>query len=395
MDAREAVEQMLLDRGFYSPLELLLATNRLGHEDYWAWRRGALISLDEALAGSTAEIKALLEEAEAWAQGLALDAEAMVHRGWEQNAGAELRASRHSSLNALLGRRFRRIREQGQLDIFLDGADTIAANALRDALCAREPRRAKEELERLISLHPGHEAEEQAATLIAALEMPNPEGAAQGFEQLDRLERKWLPAASHLLGDRSRDFLAPLWIGIGKALAAVSFDPLRPTRHASWAYQQCPDWGNLKLLVLAEQGYAAQPVLLERLAEAEWWLRNRPQAIAHWFALCWQAPGEFKRLVQTPSFPDSAVRKAWHLMRGRDSKLEMSPAWFPAWMLLEEPGLAHALAPDGDEGGPQRAFKLVIALLAEVGANKPSIALREELQALHPELLARYLEKFA
>ena len=221
MDAREAVEQMLLDRGFYSPLELLLATNRLGHEDYWAWRRGALISLDEALAGSTAEIKALLEEAEAWAQGLALDAEAMVHRGWKQNAGAELRASRHSSLNALLGRRFRRNREQGQLDIFLDGADTIAANALRDALCTRDPLRAREELERLISLHPGHEAQEQAAALIAALEMPNPEGAAQGFEQLDRLEQKWLPAASHLLGDRSRDFLAPLWIRIGKALAAV------------------------------------------------------------------------------------------------------------------------------------------------------------------------------
>ena len=397
MDVNAAVRQLLLEHGAYSPVELLLAANQLPDEDYLAWRRGERVTLDEAWAASADEIQALLEEAEACAQALGLIADPMVHLGCEENAGTELVASRNPSLNALLGNRYCRSREQeGQLDLFVDNDQTIAMNALRDALRTRDAGQAKQALEQLASLHPGYRDREQAAALIAALETPSPDGTEQGFAQLERLEREWLPAASNLLGAAgSRDFLDPLWRGIGEALMPAAFDPQRPKRHASWAYRQCLDWERLKRSVLAVPEYAAEPALLARLAEAEWQLHERPKAIAHWFALCWQAPNEFEALVEAPGFPDLPIKRAWHSMREQDLKPELTPAWFPAWMLIEESGLARVIGIEGGETGPKRAFDILIALMAQADRNQPNISLRGELQALHPELLARYLAQFA
>ena len=396
MDVNAAVRQLLLEHGAYSPVELLLAANQLPDEDYLAWRRGERVTLDEAWAASADEIQALLEEAEACAQALGLIADPMVHFGCEENAGTELAASRNPSLNALLGNRYCRAREQeGQLDLFVNNEQTIAMNALRDALRTRDAGRAKQALEQLASLHPGYRDREQAKALIAALETPNPDGTEQGFTQLERLEREWQPAASNLLGGDSRDFLDPLWRGIGEALMPAAFDPQRPKRHASWAYRQCSDWKRMKRSVLAVPECATEPVLLARLAEAEWQLHDRPRAIAHWFALCWQAPNEFEALVEAPGFPDLPIKRAWRSMREQDLKPELAPAWFPAWMLIEESGLARVIGIEGGETGPKRAFDILIALMAQSDRNQPNIPLRKELRALHPELLARYLAKFA
>ena len=47
----------------------------------------------------------------------------------------------------------------------------------------------------------------------------------------------------------------------------------------------------------------------------------------------------------------------------------MTPAWFPAWMLIEEPGLAGVLAPRRTGDAPSRAFDAVMALLAHPGPD--------------------------
>ena len=391
MEVRTIVQQLLLEHGVYSPLELLLATNRLSYEEYRAWRKGGPASLDAVLAGGADEARALLEAAEAWARTLDLASEPALHQGWEENAGVELRASEDPRIEALLNTRFLRARKPGQLDLFMDSAGTAAVNALRDALWARDAGRAGRELERLASLAPDHG--QRAAVLIAALEAPEPERPDQGLEAFDRLEREWLPAASVLFGARGRDFLAPLWRGIGRALDPACFDAGRPNRHASWAYLQGLDWENLRRSVLAVQGYETEPVLLVRLAEAEWRLRNRTKAIEHWFALCRCAPGDFERQVEAPGFPDWALARGWRIAREQDLEPEMSPRWFPAWMLLEDPGLARVLAPCGGESDPERAFDVMMALLADTGLDERGIAFRRELQAIHPGLLASFLAK--
>lgn len=48
-EVQAAVQQLVVEHGEYAPLELLLATNRLGYEDYRAWRECRLENLDAVL----------------------------------------------------------------------------------------------------------------------------------------------------------------------------------------------------------------------------------------------------------------------------------------------------------------------------------------------------------
>ncbi|MCE2521348.1 MAG: hypothetical protein J4G15_16400 [Alphaproteobacteria bacterium] len=303
-----AVQQLLLEHGEYVPLELLLATNRLAYEDYRAWREGRLETLDAVLADGQRESCAWLEAAQSWACALALTAEPAVHHGWAENAGTGLVASADPRLNALLSTRFRHIREHDQLDLFIDSAQTAAVNTLVDALTARNVSEARGALDRLVRINRDHGQRFHAAKLISALEAPAPEGPEQGFDRFERMEREWVPAASALLGARRRDFLSPLWRNIGRALDPAPFEPGNPQRHASRAYREGLDWERMRRSVLAVPGHENVPVLLARLAEAHWRLRERARAIETWFALCRLAPELFEKMIEAPDFLDWARR---------------------------------------------------------------------------------------
>ena len=133
-DVQAAIQQQLSTHGFYSPVELLLATNRLGYDDYRAWRRGERRTLDGLLADGVAEALTLLEEAEFWARGLHLEAEAASLLGTDKHAGVELKASDNPELDDLLHVEYRRDVDRAQPDLFLDGAQTQVQNQLIEAI---------------------------------------------------------------------------------------------------------------------------------------------------------------------------------------------------------------------------------------------------------------------
>ena len=388
MNARPILEELVLETGVYSPVELLLAMNRLSYDDYLAWRRGDLGDLEAVLIGGPGGVRTVLESARAYSRTLGLTAKRVVYEGWGKHAGRRLAASFEPALDELLHTHYGRESHEGQLDLFLDGARIAAVNTLVEALLARSPSNARRELARLAKVDPEHSYGAAAAALIKALEMPVPQNHAQGLERCDKLIEEWLPAASTLLSGSARDFLRPLWRDIGNALDAARFDPRRPDRHASWAYRNGLDWENVKRSVRAVQGSACTPVLLGRLAEAEWRLRNRLSAVRSWFEICSGAPQYFKGLIESPDFPDLPLQRAWRRAAEQDLEPEISIIWFPAWMLLQEPGLARGLAPSGDLAGPGRAFDLTMALLM---ANTQDVGLRRELKAIHPALFASFL----
>ena len=390
-----AVERLVMEHGEYVPLELLLATNRLAYEDYRAWRDGRLATLDAVLADGARKARILLEGAQSWAEELGLTPEPAALHGWGGNAGAALVASADAALGALLGTRYRPAREHDQLDLFLDGAKTAAVNVLLDALVARDSGEARRALERLVRIDGDHGQRFHASRLIAALEAPAPEGPAQGIEQLERMEREWVPAASALLGARRRDFLAPLWRDIGRALEPVPFDRMHPDRHASRAYREGLDWESVRRSILAVPDHGQAPVLLARLAEAHWRQRDRVKAVETWFTLCHLVPDEFERLIEAPNFPDWALRTGWRVAVEAELEHETTPVWFPAWMLIEEPGLAGVLPPRGTDDDPSRAFDAVMALLAHPAMDERGIELRRSLQSIHPGLLRRFLARQA
>lgn len=390
MDAQSAVQQLLLDQGAYSPMELLLTTGLVAQGDYFAWRRGEIGSLDEAL-GDRLAARGLLETAQAFALKLGLAAERVGYEGWEANAGLDLLASFDQGLNALLRTHYRRIPVdgEGQLDLFLDSGATAALNDLQAALLRRNPDDAREALVGLIKIRPGRAAARLASILIEALWTVPPANHEQALEQLERMRAEWAPAASHLLVGRAQDFLRPLWQGIALGLDPSRFEDADSERHVSWIHRQCLDWENVRTSILAVPDHQNVPVLVERLAEAEWWLRDRAAAVAHWFALCRVAPERFKAALDAPRIPDATLLEAWRAARASDIEPEVTIAWFPAWMLLAEPGLAGVLDCVGGERPPDRAFDLLKALLTTEAGNMER---RAELAAVHRGLLDKFLE---
>ena len=396
VEVQATVQQLLLDQGRYAPVELLLATDQLRPEDYQAWLRGERARLDDAFAGGPRGARECLEAAAHLAEALGLSARRDVLSGSEENPEGDRVASSDPRLNELLRTSFspRPPAQAGQLDLFLDSPITSTANALLDALWRRDAGGGSRACVRLAELAPEHGYLVSAAALIEMLETPSLDGVEQGLEGLGRLEEEWSPAASDLFGARGAEWLAPFWCEAGRALGRVPFDPLQPKRHASWAYQRGFAWKRLRRRVLETSGHEDEPVLLARLAEAEYRLRSRIRAVEHWFVLCRRAPEAFRKLIEVGDFPDSTVREAWHLAEDQDDlDPGISPAWFPAWMLLHEHGLARELSPCGGCSDPERAFDLLRALLTRPRAEEGSMELRRKLGAIHPGLLQRYLAK--
>ncbi len=390
-DTQAVVQELLSAHGAYSPLELLLETSRLDYDDYRAWRRGERTTLDGALVHGANHTRTLVERAHAWARSLHLEAETVALYGTDDNAGAELTASMDIQLDELLHTQFRPAADRVQLDIFLDTSESRAAGEVVDALSTRNATAAESRLRRLTDLNPHHWAVNEADILIQALNASPPMTYAEALDRLDILERKWRPAACAVLHAGSRDFLTPLWRAIAEALDGAPFEAADPNHHASWAYLNGLDWGNVRRTVRSVPGHLGQPILLHRLAEAELRLRNRRTAIELWFALCRDAPEYFEEAIASAAFPDRALKNAWLAAQEEDLKPPITPTWFPAWVALKEPDMARAFAPRGGDSDSERAFDLMIAL-AVGGSDRQDIDNRRALQAIHPGLLQRYLD---
>ena len=388
-EAQTAAQRLLAEHGTCSPLEVLLATNHLYYDDYQAWRRGEQATLDDSLVGGASDANTLMDGLAKWARSLRLEAQTVALYGTDDNAGTELTASANAPLDALLRTEFRPAAGRAQLDLFFDSSEAIAVNEVAAALAMRDADTADARLSRLIRLNAAHWAIPDVRTLLDALRAPPPEDAAAGLEQLEVLERRWQPAACAVLHANARDFLAPLWRTVGDAMANVSFAATEPRRHASWAYLNGLDWA--KAAASAEAALAAEwhPDLACRSAEAQWRLRQRAAARQQWFALCWRAVEQFEAVLEQPKFPDAAMQNAWQAAKAADVDPPLTVAWLPAWMVLEG-AASHAHAPCGGEDEPQRAFDVLLALLAG-GSDRQVIDNRRALQALHPGLLARYL----
>ena len=389
-EAEATAQRLLSEHGAYSPIELLLATNSLSYEDYRAWRAGERRTLDDALVAGVAETRRLVEDVRSWARSLHLHPDDVPFYGVEENAGIELTASADDDLDALLHTEYRAQADRRQTDIFLDTSGMTAANELVSALSSRQAAAAKTCLERLARLDAEHWMLADATILVEALALPPPAARAEALRRMTMLERQWLPAASAVLRGGSRDFVTPLWRGIGTALDdGAPYDAARPKEHASFAYSQGLDWANVRRTVGEVANHRTEPALLESLAEAEWRLRNRREAVALWFALCWRAPESFAVVVDAPRFPDRAVQKSWARLQDEDWP-GATAAWLPAWMVLDEPGVGRAVGPTGGTSTPERAFDLLLRLRAG-GSDREDIDNRRALQELHPGLFDRYL----
>ena len=389
-DVQAAIQQQLSTHGFYSPVELLLATNRLGYDDYRAWRRGDHRTLDGLLRDGVADAIALLVEADAWVRGLHLEAEAASLLGTDGHAVVELKASASHELDNLLHVEYRRDVDRAQPDLFLDGTQAYVQNQLIDAITAGDAATAGEKLRQLASLDAEHWAIDHAVALIDALQaapLDRPEDARQ---RLDAIENRWLPAASSLLRAGARDFLSPLWRDVGRALEGIPFVSDDAKGHASWAYLNGLDWSGVKRTVLEVPNWESEPLLVTWLALARWRLGEYREAMRSWFALCWHFQAHFAECIESSTFPNSSLHRDWEDAKDQDLEPPITPPWFPAWLLIRHPGIARTMGPCGGTSGPERAFDHLVALRRGM-SDREDLDHRRALHDLHPDLLGHYL----
>ena len=276
-----------------------------------------------------------------------------------------------------------------QFDLFLHSADVIAENDLREAIRAGNADEAQRKLNELRKRNPDHKALAPASAMIDALRSARPNDPNAALVCLNRLEQEWAAAAKALFDAEDKSLLAPLWRATGKALESMVFDPGYPGRHASRAYLECDDWNSVLRVTQAEPGFENQPVLLERTAQALWQTGQTAQAIERWFILCWSAPEYLERLIENEQISASLLLEHWNEAVNTEMEPELTMEWYPAWVMLHEPGLARSIKSRGAETGPERAFDLVREL---VMSNDEQLALRRELRDIHSGLFHYFLQ---
>ncbi|MCU7904398.1 MAG: hypothetical protein KZQ76_00850 [Candidatus Thiodiazotropha sp. (ex Epidulcina cf. delphinae)] len=386
---REVVDRLLFEQGVYLPLELLLVEGRLLYADYEAWREGQCDYLEDLLFGDPEQSHEMMQQAEAYARALGLTPEPQRYLSWGAGQGKGLRFSPMSGPHNCFQTGYRKGDDAPQMDLLMESPGVILANGITQALLQRDEAEAGRLLERLIEVDPGHHQLGGFEHLVASVNRGAPVDDIAG--ELHYLQQELRPLAEEILGASARHFLAPQWQRLSQALAQVAFDPRKPELHGSYTLLQAEDWRQVKASVEAASRWREQPLLLRRYACACGRLHLDMQALTGWFLLCWRFP---EQATPIGSEAEPEWQRSWRRFLELDPELPDSD--FPAWLLIDHPGLARRLATERcfDDIDLPEEFQ-VVAELVQAAATKrvdaDVMTLRKRLQQCNPGLFAYYL----
>jgi hypothetical protein len=287
-----------------------------------------------------------------------------------------------------------------QLDLFEDRRDLLRVNEVAAAIAGDRLAEAGAALARLEAEFPGHAGVGPARTLCAELRTRattpfDDVGAALAAR--DALESRLAPAAQALLGaDDAHRWRAARLRELAARAARLPWQATQPQAHAAGWYAAAGAWPEALAAATAIASWRLQPQPLAWAAEASW---RHLGADAGWpllAELAWLAPARAAALLTTlAATPDGRRLARW--AAAFEAELDGEDhAWFPAWLLVEQPLLAGPLATAQAlrETPPERAFKTLLALLRLEGAGRGRevVEQRRVLRELHPGLFACYLK---
>lgn len=286
-----------------------------------------------------------------------------------------------------------------QLDIFEHGHDRALINALADAVARADLPAANEAAAALDAAFPGDRHLTPAALLVQALAAEAADGdrpwpdAAVALSARRHLETSLHEAALTLLGsEAAQSWLAARWRHLARRARPLPFSPADAPAHAASLWLQAGDWAAAASAVETIESWRRKPQPLAWMAQARWQHRGPDAAWPLLVELAWLAPQRLPALLAL--LHDARLAR---LARGYENSLEaaLGWAWWPAWLLVEQPLLAEPLdaAQSPGDAAPERGFKLLQALLRleREGRHHEIVALRRELKVLQPELFAAYL----
>ncbi len=429
------VDAQLMEQGAFAPLEYLIDSGRLIYSDYESWRRREIETLDDVLMGSREKILAEITQAVNYARSIGLVEQTQEFHSWTAEMGVStdaaagnlaapyassasaseiqtgtsrpsqptlLRLSADPQVHRLLAGRHIPAQNAPQMDLFFDNPVVALTNGIARALAARNISDAEQQIDRLYQQAPNHADLASFDRLLAALTHLNlPIADAQA--ELDFL-LDITPMAKRLLGSEARDLLSPLWRHLADALDGRAFSPDHADLHRSFALTQAQDWPAVSASVLNELAWQQHPTLCLRLAQSSFYRRRRTEALTAWCHLCWRAPKQAEEALDSRRQADSEIAGLWQKFLELDEEESaangesqvLTPADFPAFLLLHQPDLAQHLSADLPTGNtPGEAhYRCVHRWIQAHRARHQDeeMAQRKMLQASQPVLFG-YLKR--
>jgi len=285
-----------------------------------------------------------------------------------------------------------------QLDLFVHGRDVVLRNDALAALKSRGAVAAEAALAALRMEYPGDRLLGPMTTLLGTLTAPAfPRFAnhAEAAAALRRMDAEVALAAHEAFGaGEAKHWLAPLWRAFAASADRLAFDNDFPHLHVGALLLRSGDWTEAAARISGIDSWRRIPAPLAWMAEARFGQGGLERAWSLLAELAW---------IDAPSFGALARRlDSAPLQRllddfdaGFQPQAEAQLAWFPAWALVGEPGLAVPLrgAPPRNHGAPERAARLVAELLTleRQGRHAELVAQRKQRRELQPALFARYM----
>jgi len=283
-----------------------------------------------------------------------------------------------------------------QLDLFADSRDVLLRNDAIAALRVRNPSVANAAYAKLAIEYPYDRFLKPLATLLDSLDtstsaLTDVQTATAALERMQLHQA----AALQLFGaNEAQSWLAPLWRGLAERVASLPFSAESPSVYSAAIWLQAQNWAAAEVAVGTIPAWRRLPQSLAWMAEA----RHAGQGLAvAWpllVELAWLAPTRFVQLV--PRLNTPVLARLLHSFQvDFDAENGVDLAWFPAWALVAEPGLANVLRQSEATRGtpPERAFQLVLQLLdlERQGRHADLVECRKRLRDVHAGLFDSYM----
>ena len=293
-----------------------------------------------------------------------------------------------------------------QLDLFEHSRDTMLRNDVLDALLRRDAGAATLAWHALADFEPRHAALPALAGLIAALESARQNTLFKAHAEVavarEQLSRSVTPVAQSQFGAAAAAaWLAPLWRGLADRAAALPFSAALADDHAAALWLNVGDaTAAIEAVKAVEriESWRRIPAPLGWMALARYRSEGLDNTWPLLAELAWLSPPRFGQTTRALDDPllKRLLRRFDEQFDPGDGPMADPLAWFPAWLLTEQPGLLPRLlgARTGQHSEPDRGFGLVAELLGleRQGRHHELIAGRTRLRDVQPGLYAAYMK---
>lgn len=286
----------------------------------------------------------------------------------------------------------------GQLDLFQDSGAVIAVNEAIAALARRDAGQAGTRLESLAGAEPGHRLLAPLRRLCQTLRdwPPKLADSAEIAAAARWLDIEIVPLADSVLGKQAAEFMRPFWRDLADAAKGQPYRAEFPQGCSAGLYLRCG--ANREAVAAAEAipDQEANPDALRWLAVSRYRLGDKEGYRSALLGLALQAPEHWPQVLD--EIGDAGLRADWENFQAACGWLDpddpRAAAWFPAWYLLEHPGVrAMADAAWLPDTPAAEAFALMerLCALEKQGHSAELVAARGRLRELRAELFDAYM----